>query len=815
MAFGYCVVNLGNTRAYHSRNDKPMFKNYVNMALRRLRKNRLYSIINIFGLAIGMTCFMLIVLYVEREFSFDRHVKESDQIFEVFLGDDRFGELQYSYATMAPIAEIIEESIPEVEATVRFGSWSHRVLKVDGERFLYDEIFYTDKSLFETFELGFINDQAAQIRFEGRDIVLSESEAIKLFGEADSAIGKTVGVTDLGDFQVTGVFHDMPSNSHMDFDVLVSFENVKAINDLSNRTVGDQKLSYDLRTLNQFPLYIKMEMTPKELSLLETKIVSLLKTHFEKDYEVKLLPLEEIYFSEMNPGFFGKSGDRSGLSLYMLTSMIILILAIVNYANLATAQYGQRAKEVGVRKSLGGFRSQLIAQFISESVCLTIISIVLSVCFLEINLPWFKDFSGSEISLDYQSPLTYIALIGFAVVVGIISGLYPALYLSKLGVLETLKGRIFKMKSGGLVRQMLVGFQFFVCVSLITITGIVLRQFNHITTIDRGFGTEQIIAFNIEDDGVKKNYSAIKAELLQNPNVNFVNGSAFSAFDGEAPLMQMAGKDPEKTVLVTMMMVEPGFVENLGVKILQGNAFSTQTSADNKRKILVNQATVEQFGWTEPLKEKLMDMAVIGVLDDFVYGSVKREVRPLMIMPEQGDFSRAYLQLNGSDMQASLENVEAIYDKFATNYPFEYVFLDDQFAAKFSTEQRLKKVFTSFSALAVFIAGLGMLGFSLFLAQQRMKEIGIRRVLGASVFNIVWLLNTNITKLIILASLLALPVTYYFMLGWLDDFASRVSLNVQSFIIPSLALVLFAWGILIYQSLSVARTNPANVLRSD
>ncbi|MCE7990524.1 MAG: FtsX-like permease family protein [Roseivirga sp.] len=792
-----------------------MFRNYVNMALRRLRKNRLYSIINVFGLAIGMTCFMLIMLYVEREFSFDEHIEESDQVFEVFLGDDRFGELRYSYATMAPIAEIIEESIPEVEATVRFGSWSHRVLKVDGERFLYDEIFYTDKSLFTTFELSFIHDQAAKVRFESRDMILSESEAIKLFGETDGAIGKTVGVTDLGDFQVTGVFHDMPSNSHMDFDVLISFENVTAIHDLSNLRVGGQELSYDLRTLNVFPLYLKLDAPSEELSSIETKIVSLLKTHFEKDYEVKLLPLEEIYFSELNPGFFGKAGDRSGLSLYILTSMIILILAIVNYANLATAQYGQRSKEVGVRKSLGGFRSQLIAQFISESVCLTAISIVLSVCFLEISLPWFRDFSGSDISLDYQNPLTYLRLTGFAVIVGAISGLYPALYLSKLEVLETLKGRILRGKSGGYVRQLLVGFQFFVCLSLITITGIVLRQFNYITTIDRGFGTEQVIAVNIEDDGVKKNYGAIKSELLQDPNVNFVNGSVFSAFDGEAPLMQLAGKDPEKKVLVTMMMVEPGFVENLGIEILQGSAFNAQTPADNKNKILVNQATVEEFGWTDPLKEKLMDMSVVGVLDNFVYGSVKREVRPLMVMAEQANFSKVYLQLNSSDMQASLESVEVVYDKFATNYPFEYTFLDDQFATKFASEQRLKRVFTTFSILAVFIAGLGMLGLSLFLAQQRMKEIGIRRVLGASTFNVVWLLNTNITKLIILAALLALPVSYYYMSAWLDDFANRVSLDALSFIIPILALVLFAWGILIYQSLSAARTNPVNALRSD
>lgn len=792
-----------------------MIRSYVHMAMRRLKKNRLYSIINIFGLAIGMTCFMLLMLYVNREFSFDEHISDSDQIYEVFLGDDPFGKFHYSYGTIASFAEIIKESIPEVEAAVRFGKWENRVLKVDGGRFLYDQLYYTDKSFLETFELKFINNQTSSIRFEAKDIILSLSEAIKLFGDANKALGQIVEVVDLGDFQVTGVFEEIPENSHVDVSVLIPFGNVRAIHDQSNQTVGGRKMTYDLNKLNAFPLYLKLDEAFTDFKALETKLASLMETNYEIINEVKLLPLQDIYFSDENPAFFGKSGDESGLNLYVLIGIIILTLAIVNYANLATAQYGQRSMEVGVRKSMGGFRSQLILQFISESLALSGISVVLSLCLLEVVTPWFRDFSGADIAINYADPFTYLFLVGFALVVGAISGLYPAIYLSRLGILETLKGRLSREKSGTFVRQFLAGFQFFVCLSLITITGVVLKQFDLMTTIDRGFDTQRVITFSIEDRGVKQNYGTFKSDLLQNPNVTFVNGSVFSNFNEESPVLVVKSEKGEGKVLVSMMITEPDFVQNMGIEVLEGNSFNVEEPKSNQGKVLVNQAVVDEFGWTDPLNEKLMDMPVIGVLDNFLYGSVKNEVRPLMIMMEETSFSRVYLQLNENDIQSSLENIEAIYDKYSAAYPFEFAFLDDQFSAKYHSEVRLKKVFTSFSVLAIFIAGLGMLGLSLFLAEQRMKEIGVRKVLGASVFDIVLLLNTNITKLIAISSLIALPFTYYFMSDWLDSFANRISLSALSFIVPMLALLVFSWLILSYQSLSAARRNPVNALRAE
>lgn len=790
-----------------------MFRNHFKITLRQIERNKLYSFINIVGLAIGTTCFLLMALYVQTELSYDKHFKDSDKVYQVYLNNGEAGKSMYT--TVAPLANLIEESIPAVDATVRFGKWENRVLKVNEEKFLYKNLYYTDKSFFETFDLPFLGNTPDNVRFGTNDIVLSESEAIKLFGNVESAYEKVVEVVDLGDFQVTGVFEDLPKNTHMDFSFLISFTNMEDILKLSMPTaIGGVETQVDLNSYNAFPLYLKLE-SQSDLTNLEESISGLIASNFDSKSSVELVALEDIYFADVNPAYFGKKGDIRQFELYVLIGVIILIVAIVNYANLTTSRYGKRAKEVGVRKTMGSFRSQLISQLISESVFLTFLAVILSVCLLEMVAPWFASFSGTMVSLDFSNVFTYFFLLGFIFLIGLISGIYPAFYLSKTGAVEMLSGSTTKGKKGSIVRQVLVSFQFLTCLSLMIITGIVFTQFKHLSTIDKGFDAEQVISFHIKDKGIQSNFSALKTAIQKIPSVQYVNGSTFSIFDNGSPVMVLNKKDSEEKIMATMVLTEAAFIENFNIELIQGQGFDIENTLGNSGKLLVNETLVKQFGWTDPLNESLMGMKVIGVVKDFIYGSAKHAITPLFIMSEQAGFSQLYVKLNTTDLSESIQQIESAYNQLAVTYPFEYEFLDDQFAEKYRREESLSRVFTLFSILAVFIAGLGMFGLSLFIVEQRTKEIGIRKVLGASITNIVWLLNTNITKLLIGTSLVAVPLSFYFMRNWLDGFTNQIELNLWLFGLPIVAMLLLIWSILIYHTLKIARANPVRTLRTE
>ena len=787
-----------------------MLLNFLKTALRFLFKNKGYSAINVMGLSLGLAAFILLTLFVEKEFSYDEFYSQKDRIYQVFLSDTTDNRSNKPFPqTMAPMGPLMVDQVPEVVDQVRFGKMYDKVLKVGQQKFLTSRLYYTDEAAIDFFD---IKSVSGVLSFGLDDLLISQSEAIKLFGSAQNAIGQDVEIVDFKKFTIAGVFQDMPENTHLNVSYLFSFENA---NDafFSGDSYFINKKVTDWGVVSAFPLYIKLSESGLDLAAVKKKMEVALEPH-QKRLVIELVRLDDIYFSEYNNSYFERGGERTTAQLYLLIAFIIVTVAIINYMNLATARYSKRSKEVGIRKTVGSHRWQMAGQFFLESMVLTFVSMVLAVCLVEAVAPLFSSYLGKTIDLDYSQPITYLFLFGLVLVVGFLAGIYPSVYLSRFNPIQVLSGKITQGKSGSVFRKVLVGFQFFICLGLISVTLIVLGQFRHMSTIDLGFDEEQVLGVALKDKNLSENYEAFKAELLKNPSVQSVSGTSYSVFNGNTSFyVRPEGK--EEDMAVTLMNVEPEFLTNLGIEMVSGSHFNELEVNESQKRIIINASAQEAFGWDEPLEKKLLNRQVVGVSKDFIYGSAKTAIEPLMIMTSESGFEYAYIKLGNGNVRAAMDHVESVFNTFSKEYPLEYTFLDDVFAKKYEKEEKLSQIFSAFTFLAIIVSGLGILGLSIFIAESRIKEIGIRKVLGARTAQIVWLLNSHITLLIVLVSIITLPLVYYFMNQWLEEFSFRISITAATLLMPLALLLLVVWSILIYQSLKSAKANPVKALRTE
>lgn len=787
-----------------------MFKNYFKTASRYLLKNKGYTFINVFGLSIGLAAFIMLGLFVKVEFSYDEHLSQKEQIYQVFLKDTTDKAPAFALQTMAPMGPLMVDQVPEVLASTRFGTMYKKVLKMNNQRFLIDNVHYTDLETLDFFDVSPATGSSI-LKLGKRDIILSESEAIKVFGSVQAAVGESVEIVELGSFKVGGVFHDLPDNTHLEFDYLISFDHANdaifsGVNFIIEKTV------FDWGVLSAFPLYVKLNAENLDIESVETKMNAALEPH-QSNRVTKLLPVNDIYFSELNNGYFGRKGDKDKAQLYLIIALVILGVAIINYMNLATARYSKRSREVGIRKTVGGHKMQLARQFLTESFIITLIGLVLAICLVELCSPVLSAFLGKSIGVDYSTPESYLILFSIVLVVSFLAGIYPAIFLSRFNAIEVLSGRATGGKQGSKFRTVLVGFQVFICLGLISVTMIVLQQFKYMSNLDLGFEHDQIVGVSLADKGVAENYETFKNELTKNASIESVTGASFSVFEGGASFyMDPEGMD--ESVPITFMNVEANFTERLGLKIKEGDDFSSEGEL-NRMGIIINESAQEKFGWDTPIGKTISDYKVIGQVEDFVYGSAKEAIQPLMIVPSKGGFTYAYVKLSGGNIKSAMNHLQTTFENFASDYPFDYSFLDDVFAKKYEQEQKLSQVFSTFTVLAIIVAGLGILGLSIFIAESRIKEVGIRKILGANMAQLVWLLNSGITKLILIVALITLPLVYHFMSEWLDGFVYNISISVFSMLIPLIALIAVVWIILIFQSLKTAYANPVNAIRTE
>ena len=790
-----------------------MLSSFFRIAFRYLIKNKLYSVLNIFGLTVGLICFVILSLYVREQFDKDTYHAHSEEIYRVLVARDDTTEVEPNWEIMTqfPVAELFKEGIPEVKNTVRFGQTSELLIEAGQRKFKIQSLHFADPSLFDVFDFDVLAQSKPLDQQTVSELIIVKSEAEKLFDSPSGAINQTVNLNGYGMFKVIGVIDDLGQETHMGFKYILPIEQ-------SDKAYGEDGRYRDWGVLSGFPLYVQIEENARAEDI-EHKAKTLLQPHI-KNMSVRLEPVSEVYFSKLY-SFFKKTGDKQFIRLYLLVGLLILFIACINYTNLSTARYLKRAKEVGIRKTVGGYRSQIITQFFIESIALAFIAVVLSVCFTEILLPSFNAFAGSSIFIDYQSPFTYLFMVLAVLGIGVFAGLYPAVFLSRFSATQILSGSVTKGKSGLLFRNILVVVQFFICIGLFISTNVIYQQFNHLKQLDLGFDKEQVIMIPLNDQAIKQSYKAFKSELSSNPSIEWMTGAGPKVFGGQAQFyLEIDGS--EDVTPISIFPVDEDFFQKFDIKLLEGKLYQPELGKEGNDFLIVNEALAKVGGWKiedkmgkNVFKRNVGVPNLGGVVEDFVFFSVKDEVTPAAYLYKPNDNNLAYIKVKPENMEATIASIRATYEKFANLYPFEYSFLDQEYAAQYAKEQRLANIFTTFSAVAILIALLGLFGLTIFLAEQRLKEFSIRKVLGASNIHLIWLMNSGISRMLLISTAFVIPLVYYFLKDWINTFAFRIKLDWPLFALPVVLVMLFAWLTTLYQSVNSARKNPVDSLRNE
>jgi putative ABC transport system permease protein len=803
-----------------------MFKNYIKVALRNLQRNTLYSALNITGLAIGITCCILILLYVQDELSFDRFHEKADRIYRVtahFVLKDRVMDFASTAHVQGPM---FKEEYPEVENYVRFNSYgSRRMIRYKDATYAEEKFIWVDNSVFDVFSFKLIKGNPQEALIKPNTVVITEKIAEKYFGSEDP-IGKNLRVHNDELYMVTGVVENIPTNSHIRPDFFASFSTL----DLqpTGNAGADLVNNVDYYTyilLKEGADYKQLEQ--KFVGFVEKYLGPLIKS-LGGSAKYELQPLTSIYLHSNLENELERTGEMAYIWLFSGIGLFILLLACLNFMNLSTARSANRAKEVGLRKVVGAKRLQLIRQFIGESMILTLMAILLSLLIVIFTLPIFNNISGKNLTMTYLSnPVLLSGLFAFFIIVSLIGGSYPAFFLSAFHPVDVLQGRLRKGAKSSVLRIVLVSLQFTVSIVLIIGTLIVSKQLNYVRNVNLGYDKEHIIALRIRNEETQKKCEALRNVLLTNPNILSVSASSSLPLGQNSfSATHIAGQPLEEMIMLYSQIVDEHFIDTYNMEIVQGRNFSRDYPTDPQEAIIINEAAAKKLGWQDdPLGkelEALMSMTemkkyrVIGVMKDYHFQSLHEEIQPLVLYnanPYGGNYYRMSLRVRPENIQETIGFLRSTWRTFDSQYPLEYVFLDDQYDALYRAEERLGKLFGYFTALAILIGCLGLFGLSAYSAEQRTKEIGIRKVLGATTPNVTILLVREFTKWVGLAILLAWPVGYYIMNTWLQNFAYRIRLGLDTFLLAALLALVIAIMTVTYQAVKAAVANPVDSLK--
>jgi putative ABC transport system permease protein len=791
-----------------------MLKNYLRIALRYFLKQKLYSFINIAGLAVGIACFVLIVLYVQYELSFDRYHKKADRIYRVvahqpgnvFLGSDHFA------VTQALLGQTLKEEYPEVLEAVTLDKWDDVLVSVGDNHYYEDGLLWANPDILDVFTFPLVEGDPT----EPFSIVLSENVARKYFGEEDP-VGKIIRLQDKHDFKVTGVMRDVPQNSHFHFIMLASFETLIAISDYKGQFTEWGNSSFYTYIL------VAPHFNQKAFEAKLTQIVHKYHTEPWRDQEhphrYYLQPLTDIHLhSHIN---FDLAHNNDMRYIYLLSglALIILLIACVNYMNLTTARASLRAKEVGMRKVIGANRLQLFRQFVGESLMLTVLAAIIALLLVELVLPLFSSLVGRELSLSLVTETQiFFVLVATIILVGFLSGSYPALYLTALRPLKIIKGeRISSGRSG--VHNVLVISQFATSIALIVCTTVVHKQLRYIQNKKLGYNREQVLVMRMRDPDARKEFELVKRDLLADANFIKVTRSAhlptnISSQTGLA-WTERKGQPPIRSY---QSQVDPDFLDVFEIGLVEGRNFSHHFGTDSARAYIINEKLRDLLGWESAVGKPFgpddkPDGVVIGVMKNFHMHSLRQKIHPLFIRLGSRWSWYASARIRTDHVAAAIRHMRKVWKTHSANYPLEYFFLDDEFNRMYQAEQKLAGVFSYATTLAIFIACLGLLGLATFMVERRTKEIGIRKVLGASVSNVVGLLSKDFVKLVIVANLIAWPVAGYAMNKWLQDFAYHVEISWWIFVLAGGLALMIALATVSMQAIRAAVANPVDSLR--
>ena len=803
-----------------------MLKNYIKIAFRNLIRHKGYTFINIFGLATGIICCLLILVYVQDELSYDKYHEKAEQIYRIVnAGVIRGNQIEIPLVS-GPWGPAMVEEFPEVLKAVRIKPPDSRwVIAHEENKFPEKGLYFADPTFFEVFDVEMVVGDPETALDAPYSMVITEEMAEKYFGEEDP-IGKIIVGDNWMNFNITGIMRKHPPSTHMDYDFLVNFETLnRAIEPVNNQLLyGDlsrnwqnfRVYTYLLLDANADPEAVKVKMR----TLLEERLGRVFRT-VGVELNPYLQKLTDIHLKSNLEGEMGPTGDESYIYIFSAVAIFILLIACINFMNLSTARSESRAKEVGIRKVIGADRGQLIKQFLGESITFTLFaSIIAGIAVVFLLIP-FNTIAEKNISASSLINVQTISLlIGLVIIVGFVSGSYPAFLLSAFRPVEVLSGKKHKGVSGGILRKILVVVQFSISVFLIISLSVIYSQMGYIKNRPLGYDKENIMAIPLSDPAPRSTYESYKNTLLSNSNVTSV--TAASTIPGGLfgiALLRPVGRPANENLTTQMIAVDYDFIETFGIELHEGRDFSKEFTTDLNRALLLNEEAVKQFGFDSGLDKRLspggqVDLPVIGVLKDYYFKSLHQKIEPFaMSLGTAQAFNWVFIKTTGESMSRIMQFAEQEWRRINPGHPFEYTFVDINNDMMYHSEMKLSRLFSIFTGIAIYIACLGLFGLASFTVVQRTKEIGMRKVLGASIGGIVIILSKEYVKWVVLANVFAWPLAYYFMRRWLEGFAYHTNLNILAFFVSGMLALIIALLTVSVQTFKAATANPVDSLR--
>ncbi|MCK5369948.1 MAG: ABC transporter permease [Cyclobacteriaceae bacterium] len=784
-----------------------MFRHTLLISLRNFKRYKSSFFINLIGLSSGLACSLLIYLWVVDELSIDKFHEHESRLFQVMEHQQYADEIMTTASTPGLLGETLMEEIPEIEYGATTGWIGNHTLSIE-EHSIKAEGFHVPVEYFNIFSYKIIHGDPSQVLKDKNSIVISVALAIRLFGNSDDVVGKEVEYEHYKSYIVSGVFEDIPKNSSYKFEYAISYEDFKDDNEWV-KSWGN----------NGPPTFVLLHERSNYLEVSD-KIASFVAERNESsNVTLFLMPYSDRYLYGKYTNGVQDGGRIEYVQLFSAIAVFILIIACINFMNLSTARASRRAREVGVKKAIGAQKGSLVWQYLGESTLITLLSLALALLFVALFLPEFNEITGKQITLDL-TPNLILTILSIALLTGLVSGSYPALYLSSFKAIVVLKGELRGSLGELWARRGLVVFQFALSVILIVSVLVVYKQVEFVQNKNLGYDKDNLIMFSLEGNAYN-NKETFLNELRRIPGVTSVSsvGHRLLGRNSNTSGLEWQGKNPDDRILFENVRVNYDLLETLEVEMLEGRSFSREYSTDTT-KIIINEAAMRVMNLENPIGEHIklwdeFDLEIIGIVKDFHFQSLHSEVNPLFFWLHPEDTWYVVLRIDGGREKETIDRLNNFYTDYNPGFTFDFHFLDDEYAKQYAAEQRVATLSRYFAGIAILISCLGLFGLAAFTTERRLKEIGIRKILGSSDFQIVRLLTNEFSKMVLVAIVIALPCSYYLVRNWIDKFAYRISLEWWFFIGAGALALLVVWFTVGLQTLKAARVNPAKCLRDE
>jgi len=788
-----------------------MFKNLLKTTVRYIRKHAGYSLLNVLGLTLGITSALFLIIYVSDELSYDRYHEKADRIYRVSSKitetDDQFTWI----VAQIPFGPQVAQDYPEVESFTRFINMPRALYKYEDKEYNEENFYYADSTVFDIFTYKVLKGEVKSAVKDPKKIVLTKTAAARYFGKSDP-IGKTL-TEGSNTYEVTGIIDDLPYNSHFRFDALTARNN----------------LPKQLGNWGNFGVFTYL-LLPENLDAkaFETKIQGMYDSYMKQIFgpinikiEYILEPIKRIHLYSTNANEPEPTGSITYVYIFGIVAIFLILIAAMNYMNLATARSTRRAREVGLRKVVGSRRSALVMQFLGESVVLTLISLIISIILMIVLLPKFNLLAGKSFSPDIlYSPVVLISILGIVLITGIFGGSYPALFLSRFSPVTVLKGEITQGSAGSLFSKILVVIQFSISVAMIVCTLVVFRQLNYLKNKDQGFDQKNVLSLQLNNRQMIRKYPLLKQMLLENEDIRYVTSTNTPMGEGSGKLVFNVETDQGMSQRgINFSVVDHDFVETLGIRMVQGRDFQQDMPSDTLNGVLVNETFVKRMGWKDPIGKKIeagdentLRARVVGVIADYHQTGMYNEIESLLLAYREFN-NILYIKLSGKDNEKTLSYIESKWKEVFPDQPFAYTYLSERFNRQFEADEKRGLIFTMFTILAILIACLGLFGLASYMVEQRTKEVGIRKVFGASEGVVIKLISREFLILVTISIIIAVPAAYLIMTNWLENYVYRTSVGVPLLLLAAGLTLLITFITVSYKAYQASVMNPANAIR--